>query len=211
MDDHETWEGIAREILDATCTTTPVSAFALAAACGYVVRPWQGQGALIDRDGGTIYLSPFVTRPERQHELIGHELGHALLWQHSLDDDEQAATYIAGALLVPRLELDRALRRDGWSIEKLRRAHPHASAAMIAVRITQVRPAVQTTFDGPETVLARRASPWLDRDVAPVRPWERELAARAIETRAEATLDGPAVAVPIAATKAVVVARRWWD
>lgn len=210
MDGHETWEGIAREILDASCTSAPVSAFELAAACGFTVRPWQGQGALIDRDGGTIYLSPFVTRPERQHELVAHELGHWLLWQHGLDDDELAATYIAGALLVPRAELDRALRRDGWSIEKLRRAHPHASAAMIAVRITQVRPAVQTTFDGPE-VLARRASPWLDRDVAPVRAWERELAARAVETGGEAALEGPAVAVPIGKTRAVVVARRWWD
>lgn len=209
MDEHETWEGVAQEILDASCTTAPVSAFALARACGYRVASWQGQGALIDRDGGTIYLSPFITRPERQHELVAHELGHHLLWEHRLENTEQAATYIAGALLVPRRDLDRALRRDGWSIEKLRKAHPHASAAMIAVRITQVRPAVQTTFDGPD-VLARRASPWLDRDVAPVRPWERELAARAIETRGEAANDGPAVAVPIGTTRAVVVARRWW-
>lgn len=209
MNGHETLEGIARDLLDATCTEPPVCAFSLAAACGFAVRPGQVQGALIDGDGGCIYLSPHVTRPERQHSLLGHELGHWLLWRNGLDDTEAAATYLAGALLVPRVALDRTLRRDGWSIEALRRVHPNASHATLAVRITQVRPAVQTVFDG-DVVRVRRASPWLDRDVAPVRPWERDLAARALELGGEAVVDGPAVAVPIAKTVAVVVARRWW-
>lgn len=207
--DVELLEGVARDLLDDTCTEAPVSAFALAAAAGYAVTAWQGQGALIDRSGKTIYLSPFVRWPERQHELIAHELGHALLWEHGIEDEEDAATFVGGALLVPRAALDRALKRDGWSIAALRRAHPHASEALLARRITQVRPCVATFFDGPD-VEERIASPWLDRDVSPVRVWERELAARALEERGEQLVDGPCVAAIVGKTRAVVVARRWW-
>lgn len=202
-------EGIARDLLEDTCTEAPVSALALAVAAGFRIAPWQGQGALVDRAGKTIYLSPFVTRVERQHELVAHELGHVLLWEHGLADSEAGATFLAGALLVPRASLDRALRRDGWSIAALRRAHPHASEALIARRITQVRPAVATVFDGTE-VCERWASPWLHRDIAPVRPWERDLAAAALEGAAEVLGDGPSVAALVGKTRAVVVARRWW-
>lgn len=207
--DHVELEGVARDALEATRTEAPVCAFALAKAHRFKVKPGQVQGALIDSEARDIYLSPNVVSPERQHFLVLHELGHWLLWQHQIDSTERAASYLAGALLVPRLALDRALSRDGWSISKLRAAHPNASPAVIANRIAQVRPAVVTLFDGPRAK-DRRASPWLDR-VAPVRAWERELAERALESRTEELVDGPAVAVPIAKTQAVVVARRWWS
>ena len=209
MVDHEELEGVAREALDATATTAPVDAYALAAAVGLQVRPWAGPGAMLDRDASTVWLSSRPLRLVRQHGLVAHEVGHWLAGLHGLPDEEEVARYLAGALLVPRETLDRQLRA-GWSIVRLRELHPHASAEMLARRVTQLRPAVATVLDGPR-LHVRVASPWLDVGrVAAVTDLEADLVAQARLEGREVSADGPTVATPAGRSRVVVVARQWW-
>lgn len=204
----ETLEGIAREALESTCASAPVDAFGLADALGLTVRAWPGHGALLDYDGASVFLTTRPTRPTRQHGLVAHELGHFLLREHREQDDELAARYLAGALIVPREELDRDLRRLGLSIVALRAKHVNASHEMIARRITQLRSAIVTIIDDGR-VTARAASPWLPVPRPQVPPWELDLAARAIESREEVR-HGETVATPAIAgsrRRALIVAR----
>lgn len=206
--DVQTWEGIAREALESTCACAPVDAFALADALGLTVRSWPGHGALLDYDGASVFLTTRPTRPTRQHGLVAHELGHFLLREHREPDDEMAARYLAGALLVPREELDRDLRRVGMSILALREKHANASHEMIARRITQLRSAIVTVVDN-GIVTARAASPWLPKPRLEAPAWEMELARAAVE-QGEELRHGQTVATPAitgARRRALVVAR----
>lgn len=208
--DHETWEGIAREALEATWTDAPVDAFSLAGALDVEVREYDGPEAFVDLFRRCIYLPRRAMRPERRHGAVAHELGHVLLRDHREDhQNERAARYLAGALLVPRESLDRALRRS-WSIRVLRSLHPNASHEMLARRVAQVRPAVATVIDGGR-VTARVASPWLaGREVArDVRVWELGLIARALD-EGEVFGDEPTVATHAGGDRVVCVTRRWW-
>jgi len=202
------WEALARDFLGEICAEPPIDAFALARAAGLEVRLFLGGGAVLDAVAGAIYV-PARARLERQHGQVAHELGHWLLARAGEPDDELAARYLAGALLVPREALDRDLRARGWSLRALRERHPHASLELLARRVTQVRPATVTVVDQGR-VTARAASPWL-RPPGPAAPWEVELAADAVVQGIELLTDRPAVAAPAVADgwrRAVVVAAR---
>lgn len=194
----EEWEGAAEELLAATCTSTPVDTLALASACGLHVL----SGALHD---ATLYRHERVVRvdararPERLQGLVAHELGHFALERSRLPQSERGATYVGGALRLPRREMLRDLRETVWSITALRERHPHASATAIAVRITQLRTACVALFD-----VAGRVRPWrvadesIGRDLA-ARPTalEHELALEAWQEGREVRRGELVVATPL--------------
>jgi hypothetical protein len=192
----EEWEGAAAELLDATCTTAPVDAMELAAACGLEVRTRPRAGAVLD--GAMIWVEERA-RPERFQGLIAHELGHVALDRSRLPQSERGATYVGGALRLPRREMLRDLRETAWSITALRARHPHASATAIAVRITQLRTAAMALFDP-----CGRVRPWrvagdsIGRDLA-ARPTalEHELALEAWQEGREVRRGELVVATPL--------------
>lgn len=205
----EEWEGIARDALEGTCTVAPVDTCALAVALGVRVLEYPGHEGFADVLRRCVYIPARPMRNERREGNVAHELAHVLLRDHGLDiHNEEAARYIAGALRVPREELDRALRRT-WSIRAMR-ARFGASHEMLVRRITQVRPAIATVIDGGR-VTVRVASPWLaGRAIATTpRVWELGLVTRALED-GEAEGDGPSVATHAGGDRVVMVTRRWW-
>jgi Zn-dependent peptidase ImmA (M78 family) len=196
MTERATLEGIAADLLDETCTSSPVDAYALAKACEFDVKPWSGVGA--KREGNVIKINPRA-RPQRRQGLIAHELGHFALERAGEPDSEDGARYIAGALRLPRRDFDRDLAQTAWSIARLRERHIHVSAMAIAVRITQLRQAVVTVVDP-----FGRARPWrLWSPELPERPfkritaWERELVRGAVESEAEYRGDQLCYAFPL--------------
>lgn len=193
----ELWEGVARNALEEARATPPVSAFWLARAHGFEVRPWASAGARLDEREGVIYVTPRA-RPQRRHGLVAHELGHHLLrLEHRLEDSEDGARYLTGALLLPREPFGRDLTRTAWSLHRLRAIHVNASAQAIVARIVQVRDAVATVIDRGRVTM-RVASPWLeDPRLRRVSRWERELATRALEQREEVRGDELCYAVPL--------------
>lgn len=197
MADLADWEGAAAELLDGTCTSTPVDAFALAAACGLKVRVG---GARVARlDGNVIHIAPKMCSPH-QHMGVCHELGHFALARHGLEDSEEGAKYIGGALLMPRREMRRDLVATAWSITKLRERHVNAYAIAIAERITQLCDAVATIIDPRGRKKSRRIlSPWINEPHLAKRTsaWERELALKAWETGEEIRGDELCYAVPV--------------
>ncbi len=138
-------------------------------------------------------------RPARQHMRIAHELGHFALERHGLDDTEDGARYVGGALLLPRRAMHRDLVETAWSITKLQKRHEHASATAIAIRITQLRDAVATVFDlAGHRKPWRRASSWItDARIGRVSKFERDLAHRALEAGCEVRGDELCYAVPV--------------
>ena len=207
--DHAELEGIARAALDETCTSSPVDAEALACALDVEVRDYPGPEPFVDLERRCIYMPTRPVRATRWHGAVAHELGHVLLREHRLDwQDEIAAAYLAGALLVPRETLDRDLR-NGWSVRELRARHPNASHEMLVRRVTQLRPAVATVIDAGR-VTTRVASPWLEpARVAPVRVWEMSMVGRAL-VEGEVIEDGPSVATHAGTDRVVAVTRRWF-
>lgn len=191
------WEGAASEVLDATGTTAPVDAFALASACHLHVRV--GGVAEAELRGDTIYFNPRM-RLARQHMRIAHEIGHFALDRHELCDSEDGARYVGGALLMPRRELVRDLTRTAWSIPRLRELHVNASATALAIRITQLHDAVVSIIDPRGRKRAwRRPSPWIADRRLSGRPsrWETDLARAAWEARAEVRGDELCYAMPL--------------
>ncbi len=186
MLDVEDLEGIAREAWEATGEELPVDAFRLARACGFAVEGWtRAQGAI----RGTTIRYPIGARETRQHGTVAHELGHALLDYHRVDSrDEDAARYLAGALLLPRRPFARDLTATDWDLFALRARHPNASAEMIVVRMTQVSEATAWVWDAAK--LARRYG--LEADDAEAIPVvERVLSLE------EPVVEGPVLAWPV--------------
>jgi hypothetical protein len=194
----EEWEGAAAELLDATCTTAPVNVLDLAAACGLDVQYWARAGAKTDLDAATVWVESRA-RPERLQGLVAHELGHVALDRAGLEQSERGATYVGGALRLPRREMLRDLRETAWSLEALRARHPHASATAIAVRITQLRTACLALFDpNGRTPPWRVAGETIGRDLA-ARPTalEHELAVEAWVEQREVRRGELLVATPL--------------
>lgn len=88
-------------------------------------------------------------RPERRAFSIAHEVGHHLLRSNGLRDDERSANYLASALLLPRDDFQRDLRRFGWDLLQLRAAHRWASFEALARRVVALRTARAFVFDRP--------------------------------------------------------------
>jgi len=128
-------EEIAAELLEESLANVPVDALELAACCGLHVARVQCRTAMLY--DGTIYVS-HLARGSWAHVLVAHELGHWALRRAGQPDLERDADYLAGALLVPRLALERDLR-SGWDLDALRAVHVHAPASTIAARIAQLR------------------------------------------------------------------------
>lgn len=194
-DDCHHWEGIAAAAHAETCTTPPVSAFALASAYDLRIESWSGAGAELDADASVIRVSARA-RSQRRHGLVAHELGHLLL-RRDRCDSEDGARYMSGALMLPREPFDRDLTRTAWSLARLRAIHENASAQMVAIRIAQLRDAVVTIIDRGR-VSMRIVSPWLTEPrLARLSKWERSLATRALEEGVEVRGDELCYAVPI--------------
>lgn len=140
------WEGIARDVLEETgADDGPQDAFVLARLFGVTVRASGGCLGRLDGDDAFISLRP---RHERQHGALAHELGHWCLRRAQQENGERGASYLAGALMLPRARFVRDLRATGWDLFELKSLHPNASHEMIARRIAQVRPARIAIIDG---------------------------------------------------------------
>lgn len=150
------WEGVALSVHRGTGVDAPVDAFELADLCGLSLVPDARGGAFLR--GEAVHYDG-AARHVRQHGLVAHETAHHVLRLHGEDDPEQAARYTAGALMLPRADFDRDLRRT-WDLRELRAKHLHCSAEMIARRVCELRDAVVTIVDN-RKVRARVCSPWL--------------------------------------------------
>jgi len=188
------WEGVALSLLRETgLDDPPQDAFALAHACGLQLVAGGRQHGCLGADGRLHY--PGSVRRTRQHGVISHELGHwALRWAGEADG-EVAASYVGGALMLPRRAFDRDLATTGWDLEQLRAKHINCSAEMIARRLVQLRDAVASIFDGGRLRL-RVASPWLGDRYKRVSAWERELVDECMQT-GERQGDGLTSAWPV--------------
>lgn len=191
-------EGIARNLLESSLCGEdgPVDAYELAAACGLHVEHSDLRGAVLM--GDTIYLGR-RTPAAQVHLRIAHEVGHWALERDGQEQSEAAADYLAAALLVPREQLDRALRR-GWDLEELRRRFRHAPASAIACRIAQIREATAAVYDDGR----------LRRRVGPAVPVEADLLAAAHAAEAPVRRDDRTGAWPLfgAVRRVVVLAAR---
>lgn len=139
-----TLEGIARDLHDATGGLLPVDAFLLAQRCGFTLRAWaKGHAELRET---TIWF-PAKARDVRQQGSVAHELGHFGQRRAGLEDCEESARYLAGALMLPRSAFLADADATDLDLFELMRRHPNASGEMIAARLTQVMPATAWVWD----------------------------------------------------------------
>lgn len=155
----------------------PMDAFDLASACGLRVELASMRTA---RLVGDVILVSDRVRQERQHGLVAHELGHWALMRAGEHDNEQAASYVGAALMLPRRGFSADLQATGWDIRQLRAKHVHCSAELIARRIVTLRDAVVSVWDNGK-LKTRVVSPWLSERARRVSAFERELAATVLE------------------------------
>lgn len=186
-------EGVAESLLgEIALDEPPVDAFEVAACCGLRLRPQHTRES--GQRADVILFNP-SDPPRRQQAVVAHETGHWALRRGGEEDSEDAADYVARALLVPRRAFERDLRRT-WRIDTLQAKHLNAPAAWIAERIVHLRDAVATVIDEGK-VTRRIASPWLGEKFRRLSRWERELADAALE-RGEAVQGDELVwAVPV--------------
>jgi len=178
-------EGIAREVLDGCAIGAPVDVRLLVSRCGLQLRPW---GKAYGQLSGDVIRYPIKAREARQAFTIAHELAHWALARAGEDDrDEDAADYLAGALLLPRARFMADLAATGWDLDQLRQRHPHASAQAIVVRMTQVSPATASVWDA-----GRLHRVYGEHDIATA----RALVDRALEVEAPIR-DGDVSAWPV--------------
>lgn len=138
-------EGIADEVHGKTGIAIPVDAFRLAELCGLSVRFWSGRtGKISDRQ---IFV-PASVRPQRQHRICSHETAHHLLRRAGCDDrDEEAADYLALALMMPQGPFRRDLRDFDWDLFQLLAKHENVSAQAMCVRLTHLSPCAASVYD----------------------------------------------------------------
>src|SRR5687768_295165 len=63
--------------------------------------------------GGRVFVDGRATQEQQAFDLA-HELGHFALDRYNEEQSEQGASYVAGALLLPRRPLTSTLRLYGW-------------------------------------------------------------------------------------------------
>lgn len=194
-------EGIAKEVHDRTGITRPVDAFRLADRCGLVVRFWSGRHGKIE--GRTVFV-PAAVRSTRQHRIVAHEVAHWLLRRAGCDDrDEDAADYLALALMLLRAPFERDLAETDWYLFALLERHPNVSAQAMVVRMTHLSPCAASVYDeGRRTALYLGEGAWEDAI-------DDELADAALEREA-VVRDGLVAAYPLidGRYRRVVVVRR---
>lgn len=194
-------EGIAKEVHDRTGIARPVDAFRLAQLCGLRVRFWSARHGKLDEK--TIFV-PASVRSTRQHRIVAHEVAHWLLRRGGCDDrDEDAADYLALALMLLREPFERDLAETEWNLFALLERHPNVSGQAMAVRMTHLSPCVASIYDqGRRTALYVGEGAFEDEH-------DGELADVALE-REVVVRDGMVAAYPIidGRHRRVVVVRR---
>lgn len=140
-------EEIAREALESTNVGAPVDPEIIAIRKEIEVRDCGANedGFLVGR---VIYV-PESHRRQRRAFAIAHELAHWFLRCAGLPDDEASVNYLAAALLLPRDDFERDLRRVGWDLIALCARHRWASFEACARRIVALRDARVHVFDKP--------------------------------------------------------------
>lgn len=140
-------EELARRAHEQADVGAPVNADRLAHRLGLVVRDGGPgcEGVLI---GHRIFVDEGL-RPERRAFAIAHEIAHHLQRTAGFPDTERSANYLGSALLLPRDDFERDLRRVGWHLAHLRKSHPAASHEALARRIVALRDARAVVFDRP--------------------------------------------------------------
>lgn len=195
-------EAIAKELHDETGIECPIDALLLADLCGLDTKPWSASHGEIQ---GTLIRYPGGARVTRQHGVIAHEIGHWLLERARCEArDEEAARYLAGAIMLPRGRFLADLARTDWDLFAMLAIHIHVSAEMCAVRMCQVSPAVTTIYDQ-GSFTRRYVGEYAVRDDE----HDAELADRALELEAPVR-DGVVCAWPMIDQRhrRVVVVRR---
>jgi hypothetical protein len=194
-------EGIAKQVHDKTGISRPVDAFRLAQLCGLAVRYWSRRHGKLD--GDTVYC-PGGVRLTRQQRIVAHEVAHWLLrYAGANDRDEDAADYLALALMLLRAPFERDLRETAWDLFALLDRHPNVSAEAMAVRMTHLSPTAASVYDqGHRKALYLGEGAFED-------PRDAELADVALEREA-VVRDGLAAAYPLieGPYRRIVVVRR---
>jgi hypothetical protein len=130
-------EGIASAIHERAELDVPIDPWKVVASFKNVRVAWghphERPHVEYDEEGPVIVLTPNQRR-ERQGFALLHELAHLLLAAHGVQNDDEHADWLAGAILLPRDHVLRALRR-GTAIEELVEVHKHASQEAIVRRV----------------------------------------------------------------------------
>lgn len=139
-------EELARKTLEGHDIGTPVDPDVVASELELEVQQHEASDGLLV---GRKIIVCEALRAQRRAFAIAHEIGHWLLRLHGLRDTEQRASYLASALLLPRGDFERDLKRIGWDLLHLRARYQHASFEAVARRIVALRDARAFVFDKP--------------------------------------------------------------
>ncbi len=143
-------EELARQTLEKANIGTPVDPDILASELDVVVMDGGPNcHGLHLHDSNRIWIDDSA-RSERRSFAVAHELAHLLLRRAGLPNTERNANYLASALLLPRDDFRRSMRRVGWELLLLKSEHRHASFEAIARRVVALRPRTRAwVFDKP--------------------------------------------------------------
>lgn len=187
-------EELARVWLERANVGVQVDADLLALRLDYEVCDAPTEGCIVPPH---IFVSELL-RPERRAFTICHELAHEVLRLSGFNNwkSEQAASYLGSALLLPRDDFDRDLKRIGWDLIALKARHRHASFEALARRIVALREAHAVIWDKP--LCGQRRPGWyaIPRHHRPSRE-EREAAAHAVATGSPIELRAGLTAWPV--------------
>lgn len=131
-------EGLARHELERLDISAPVDPWDIVASYEGVQVAWgrPGDRPHLEEHGDgtyTIVLDP-SERPERIGLALLHEFAHILLDLHGIQNDDEHAWWLACAMLLPRPDVLRALRR-GHTVEQIVAFHTHASHEAVGRRL----------------------------------------------------------------------------
>jgi len=157
-------EELARETLEEADLGAPVDPDVLAHELGVAVQDGGPgcQGLCIPGERAVVVDDSL--RPTRRAFALAHELAHLLLVTHGFPNTEANANYLGSALLLPRDDFTRDLRRFGWDLLLLQSRHRLASMEALMRRVVALRPETRGwVFDRP-LLAGRRPSkysvPW---------------------------------------------------
>lgn len=132
--DQKRLEEIAGELLKAIDVHPPVSAWAIAHWCGFSVV--SKDCATTDVRGIAIVYDP-AHSPAQREEMLATQIAH---WRIARAQEEpciDAVEYVARALLLPREDFTRDIRRS-QDVRELQRVHRYASQRFIEQRMLDI-------------------------------------------------------------------------
>jgi hypothetical protein len=167
FDDPVTWEGVAASFLEPIGVDEPLDPRLLCVPYELELVPMGERSGSSACTRGAYVKFPALALPQRQSGIVAHELGHVALRLAGEDwHDEQAASFVGAAILVPRRPLLRALRRHGANLDALRPIFEHASPELLARRVADVGEYACTVVYGGRHQRVKRHAP-----NAPWAPW----------------------------------------